>query len=825
MSGRVDIGVLGQSRITGSVIINDDTEDRVFDGYAYNNTIRLTGTDVLGNVVDREIQTDFFGNFVFEGVIAGDYQLTQIQPEFVYDAFAKTKMGIVKSSNEISDIRIEGQPMSFGGFEFYEDAPGSISGFVYVDENGSGEADSLEHGIANVEIQLEGVNNLGEIVVLETETNSYGFYEFDGLRPGNYTVTQIQPGDYINAVENPGLNGGDASKNQIDDVDIFAGQVLQRYNFGEFERGSLDGYVFVDFDEDNTFDGGDAAIEGVTVVLSGTDFRGQTVSETTTTDSNGFYQFDNLISGSYELRQIQPEGFKTTYTHVGTFDEDDGVGLTNGFKGADEVTDIQLDHGRYGHGYNFSERFASLGSLGFEEVLEINGTTGNDLIEFAPGIEFHTVTINGKEIKIDARQVVDIRIDALEGKDRFIINGTEGLEQAWVREGEAVMRSGLFKVSALNGEDVFLHSGGGNDRAFMYDTAGDDRAKFTQDYTRLWNDELYHETRGYHRTYAYSREGGNDRAYFYDSKYDDTFKATANNARMIGRKFYSFGGGFERVYAYSQNGGNDTAYFWDSELDNDVFQVNVDRARLFNESDTFYNAAHGFSEIVGRATKGGENDRAYFVGTSGDEVLVSSPRKTNLVGDAFEFEAKSFERVYANSNGGNDSALLFDSILNDRFVSTADNARLFNDDYFVRANGFDDVDAFSSKGGRDRAYFFDSEGDDKLIALETEMRMLGSDFDNAAHGFARNYAYATNGGFDFAYLFDTDGADTFVSEGEVAKMYGYGYYNFASGFETAESRFTSANQHDRAIVFGAIDEYTMERLGDLSLIVNQHAAH
>ena len=64
-------------------------------------------------------------------------------------------------------------------------------------------------------------------------------------------------------------------------------------NFGELAPAKLSGYVYVDADNDGVKDGGEAAIAGVTVTLTGTDDLGNPVSETATTDANGHVDLIN----------------------------------------------------------------------------------------------------------------------------------------------------------------------------------------------------------------------------------------------------------------------------------------------------------------------------------------------------------------------------------------------------------------------------------------------------------------------------------------------------------------------------------------------------
>ena len=822
-NGSVEISFGGLSRITGQVFVNDDTEESSFAGYAYNNEIRITGENYLGIAVDRTVLTDVNGRYEFADVAPGTYAIEQIQPPVVFDGYAEAgDRGSIVQSNRIENLVVGLMPTLINGPTFFEYAPTLISGFTYVDSNANGVVDVNDPGIGSVAIELSGTDFDGNSVSHSTTTDSYGYYEFRGLAPGTYRVEQTQPIQYISAQTNAGQFGGQTSDNQIAGIELSAGQLGNGYSFGEYESSSLAGNVFIDNDIDKAFDTGDTPLENVTLRLTGVDFKGNSINLETTTDVLGSYVFDGLAAGTYDLTQVQPTGLDDGYSHIGIFNNDESTLPSNGTTGVNQISGIEVGAGRHGRSFNFSEKINYRFANDFEQTLTFEGTDSSDHFEFIAGDEFHTVILNGEEFLIDASIRTNILFDAKLGDDYVSLTGSAKVEEVITTGSTATMRSENWRVHTFAGEHFLADSGGGFDRAFMYDTVEDDRLKMTQDYSRLWNDNYSAETRGYHRSYAYAENGGQDRAYLYDSKYDDTVKMTSSTARMISRKFYSFAGDFERVYAYSTNGGSDRAQFWDSEMDRDVFQATPDYARMYNHS--FYNIANGFEQIDAFAFNGGENDRAYLHGSAGDELLIASPRKSGMTGDGFDFDAHGFERTYAISNGGNDRALLFDSKLDDRFVARPDEVRLYNDDYYLNAQGFADVDAYSSRGGNDRAYFYDSAGGDVLVTLENEMRMFGAGFDNTSHGFARNYAHSTNGGNDTALLYDTAQADTVKLGETVSKMYGESYYTWLNGFENVQTRFTNASRHDRALVFGAVDVDTLAQSGELAELIYDHAA-
>jgi hypothetical protein len=64
---------------------------------------------------------------------------------------------------------------------------------------------------------------------------------------------------------------------------------------------SLSGVVFKDFNEDGFQDYGELGAAGVNVQLTGTDFNGTAVSQSYTTAASGYFQFANLLPGSYTV--------------------------------------------------------------------------------------------------------------------------------------------------------------------------------------------------------------------------------------------------------------------------------------------------------------------------------------------------------------------------------------------------------------------------------------------------------------------------------------------------------------------------------------------
>ncbi len=111
--------------------------------------------------------------------------------------------------------------------------------------------------------------------------------------------------------------------------------------------GSISGFVYLDLNRNGTRDASDTPIPNVIVNLTGTDSLGAAVTRQTTTDTNGAYTFSNLLPGTYQIVETQPEGLGDGSVNVGT-------GAT-GTPGTNQITTIQLGSGADAQAFNFGE--------------------------------------------------------------------------------------------------------------------------------------------------------------------------------------------------------------------------------------------------------------------------------------------------------------------------------------------------------------------------------------------------------------------------------------------------------------------------------------
>ncbi len=311
-------------------------------------TINLAGTDDLGNSVSQSASTDASGAYSFTSLRPGTYTLTETQPAGYLDGKDSigTQGGTAGNdvfSNIVLASGIDGTMNNFG-----ELLPASLSGYVYADSNDNGVKDAGEPPIAGVTVTLTGTDDNGS-VSQTTTTDVNGLYSFTSLLPGTYTLTETQPAGYLDGKDSIGTQGGTQGNDVFSNIVLMAGIDGTMNNFGELVPSSLSGYVYLDSNNNGSKDAGEPPIAGVTVTLTGTDDNGS-VSQTTTTDANGFYSFTSLLPGTYTLTETQPDGY---------IDGQDSIGTQGGVQGNDVFSDIVLASGVDGTMNNFGELLPS----------------------------------------------------------------------------------------------------------------------------------------------------------------------------------------------------------------------------------------------------------------------------------------------------------------------------------------------------------------------------------------------------------------------------------------------------------------------------------
>ncbi len=203
-----------------------------------NITVTLTGTNVSGAAVNTPAVTDINGNYTFTAVQPStNYTVTEgVVPAPFLDGkeqngtppAAGTGVNDVFSGIDLTVVAAGG-----AGYNFGEVRPVSVAGRVYIDTNNNGVIDGAEAGIPGVTVRLTGTDDTGAAVNTPTVTDATGAYSFLNLRPGTYTVTEIQPAAFGDGLDTLGNRGGTAGNDVFTGIALTSGQAATGYNFGE----------------------------------------------------------------------------------------------------------------------------------------------------------------------------------------------------------------------------------------------------------------------------------------------------------------------------------------------------------------------------------------------------------------------------------------------------------------------------------------------------------------------------------------------------------------------------------------------------------------
>ena len=178
---------------------------------------------------------------------------------------------------------------------------GSIGDTIYFDADGNSAQTIGEPGISGVTVTLNGdIDGDGTSENVTTTTDVNGNYLFDNLPAGTYTIT-VNPATLpsgMTPTEDP--DGGTANSAT---VALGEGEDNVDQDFGYNGTGSIGDTIFFDANNNGTQQSNEGGINGVEVNLS-LDLNDDGIidyTDSTTTDLNGNYLFEELPAGGYTI--------------------------------------------------------------------------------------------------------------------------------------------------------------------------------------------------------------------------------------------------------------------------------------------------------------------------------------------------------------------------------------------------------------------------------------------------------------------------------------------------------------------------------------------
>ncbi|MDZ7962201.1 MAG: SdrD B-like domain-containing protein [Aulosira sp. DedQUE10] len=293
---QADFGFNQQAQGTGSIgdfVFSDTNGNNIAEpGEPGIANLNLVLRDTNGNVV-ATTKTDANGVYRFLNLPPGTYTVAVTNPP----------SGFTPTLSQPNAITLaNGQNIDTVDFGFRPPTDGSIGDTVFTDTNGNGTQDNNEPGVPNTTVTLTLPN--GTTRTATTDAN--GKYSFPGLAPGNYQVRANPPqGNILTTGINP-FN-----------INLLPSQQLNSADFGfrtggfNGDRGSIGDTVFNDTNGNGIQDSGEAGVPNTVVTLTnpGADGilgNGDDTTQTTTTNANGIYNFNNLPAANYRVTITPP---------------------------------------------------------------------------------------------------------------------------------------------------------------------------------------------------------------------------------------------------------------------------------------------------------------------------------------------------------------------------------------------------------------------------------------------------------------------------------------------------------------------------------------
>lgn len=333
----------------------------------------------------------------------------------------------------------------------------------------------------------------------------------------------------------------------LDDVDAVPACI--EFALAPRVSGSLSGFVYADANKNGQrdVDHDDPAerekgLPGVEIEL----YRDGQFLASDRTGPDGWYHFENLSPGLYELRQpMQPECYLDGAESLGTIWPS---GESRGTVGEDRITGIELRDGEAGIDYNFGElglraacvhKGMLLGSADLTPATiyeplklpsaKVSGTAGPDVFRVMIDTAAIRVTVNdGPPQTFPATDMQIVSIDAQAGRDTVLVEGSAADEVAHLQPGQFTYRNDVcypeppaanrcqwtWALDVVNAEDVAWQAGAGQDLVVVRDSPGNEtlRTEGNAATLRLSDQDL--ELLAFERLRAFSTRGGTDRADF-----------------------------------------------------------------------------------------------------------------------------------------------------------------------------------------------------------------------------------------------------------------------------------------------------------------------
>lgn len=305
------IGVARGADITGTVYYDkgyDGTQDKKDSGVS---GIKVQLMNSAGEIVETASASSS-GAYTLSGIMPGEYTVrflrkdgyafTRYRPDedggndvvmLAKDGYGETNPLTVTMGEDIEQVNAGMLPSS------------TLTGIFFDDANDNGLMDEGETGYTDGSVRLLSAD--GEVDLTES-VGEDGVYFFDGVMPGEYTVTYLLP---LNATMAKVTEGGNTLENQgqenvVSGLTVESGKEYAAQLVGAVTLGTFEGYAFHDVNGNGMQDEGEEALAGVALTCTPDNTALETAK--VVTDADGSFSITGLRPASYALHIALPNG-------------------------------------------------------------------------------------------------------------------------------------------------------------------------------------------------------------------------------------------------------------------------------------------------------------------------------------------------------------------------------------------------------------------------------------------------------------------------------------------------------------------------------------
>jgi len=247
----------------------------------------------LFNTPIATVTTNASGLYSFTGIPGGMYQVL----------VTTAPSGRTATTAQPLSITVADGATSTGNDLGYQ-LPGTVTGRVFADIDNSGSFNAGDAWLSGATVWLKD----GATTIATATTDASGVYTFDTIPMAGGASRNLS----VDIDNLGGVIAGATLTTGTDPTAVTAvsGSTVNAGDVGYWIQGSIAGTVYDDLNGSAAFDGTptDGVLSGVTVNL----LQGAVVVATTTTDTNGGYQFAGRAAGGYTVQVVTPSGYNAT---------------------------------------------------------------------------------------------------------------------------------------------------------------------------------------------------------------------------------------------------------------------------------------------------------------------------------------------------------------------------------------------------------------------------------------------------------------------------------------------------------------------------------